>query len=243
MMEEKAENPREKVSLALTDAKRKDQGHVECEVWAEGHEGSKNWKTCTKNPGHLGFTPASQFSVDLVPSPYNQDPEVFQLIQLQIELTVRLRVHFTSNARPDGYTFSKFKGQHVPHTGSGIIVRASYRFPPAPPEDKNYEACPCQVCCDAAPKTRRKQEWWSIEVRTAKHVVYDTDEAKDTIADLFLDQPGKMTSQTRLYGMNQATSHFDGDIARILLATHDEELGQRLSKACKHFDILSMRML
>ena len=242
-MNERAEYHQEKVSLALAEAKSADQGHVECNVWAEGHEGSKNWKVCTKNPGHIGFIPATQFSPDLLPSPYNQDTEIIELVRLQIELTVRLRVHFTSNARPHGYTFSKFKGQHIPHTGSGIVFGAFYNFPPAPPDNKSYKACPCQVCDEAPPKAGRKLEWWSVEVRTAKHVTYDTEETKTTIADLNLDQPGQMVSTTRLYGISLATSHADGDIARILFATHDEAVGQRLAKASRQFDMLSASLL
>ncbi|GFR76265.1 hypothetical protein ElyMa_005796400 [Elysia marginata] len=233
----------EEVTPDIAEAKRKDQGYDECDVWVEGHEGSRNWKACTKNPGHIGFTPASQFSPDLLPKPYNEDPDVIELVRLQIELTVRLRVHYTSNARPDGYSLSKFKGQHIPHTGSGIVFVAVYKCPPPPPENENYKGCPCQFCDSAEPRAPRKPEWWSIGVRTAKHVSFDTDETKTAIADLDLDFPGQMVSKIQLHGLYSATSHLEGDIARIYFATHDDAIGQRLKMASKRFDDLSASML
>ena len=241
-MDEHAEC-QERVTCALAEEKRKDQGNDECDVWAEGHEGSRNWKACTKNVGHLGFTPASEFTPDLLPLPYNQSPDAIELVRLQIQLTVRLRVLYTSTARPDGYSFSKFKGRWIPHTGSGIVFEATYHYPPDSPGATGYEFCPCQVCKDGAPKKRQKLEWWTIGVRTAKHVCYDKEEINSTIADLYLDQPGQMSSKTRLYGTHTGNTHIDGDTARIYFATHDEAVGQSLRLASKHFDLLSCKLL
>lgn len=224
----------------LYEAKRRDQGYDECDVWAEGHEGSRNWKKCTKNPGHVGFIPASQFSPDILPPPYNTDSDVIDLVRLQIELTVRLRVHFTSNARPNGYSFSKFRGQNIPHTGSGIVFEANYQYPPAPPADKDYKSCPCQKCDDEG---KKKLEWWEIGIRTAKHVTFDTEEVKSTIADLNLDSPGQMISKVQLSGLNSASDHMDGDIARIYFATHDAAVGQSLAQSCKLFNLLTLKLL
>ena len=47
--------------------------------------------------------------------------EVLALVQAEAVLTVRIRVKHTSSDRPDGYPFSKFRGQDVAHTGTGVI--------------------------------------------------------------------------------------------------------------------------
>ena len=47
--------------------------------------------------------------------------EVLELVQTEAALTVRIRVKHTSADRPDGYPFSKFRGQDVAHTGTGVI--------------------------------------------------------------------------------------------------------------------------
>ena len=48
--------------------------------------------------------------------------EVLELVQTEAALTVRIRVKHTSADRPDGYPFSKFRGQDVAHTGTGVIT-------------------------------------------------------------------------------------------------------------------------
>lgn len=112
--------------------KRDDQGLCECEVWADsfegttkrdltGAEGSKEWKTCEKNPGHQKFIPAPDFGLDHLPQEY-RTVEILELVQAEADLTVRLRVQHTSADRPDGYPFSNFRGQDVPHTGTGVVT-------------------------------------------------------------------------------------------------------------------------
>ncbi|GFO12915.1 hypothetical protein PoB_003942000 [Plakobranchus ocellatus] len=233
----------EKITPALAEEKLLDQGYHECDVCAEGYEGSKAWGGCKKHPDHSDFTPASQFHPGLLPPPYNSDPDVIELVRQQIELTVRLRVRHTSQMRPDGYCFSNFRGRNVTHTGSGIVFSALYKFPRDPEDNKAPDPCPCQDCDDAVLPDRRKLEWWKIEVRTVKHVVFDTEEAKTTTADLYLDLPGQMGSKHQLHGLLAPSSHYDGDITRMIMATHDEAVGQSLSSACKHFDLLSAKLL
>ncbi|GFO20969.1 hypothetical protein PoB_004747400 [Plakobranchus ocellatus] len=233
----------EKITPAIAEEKLLDQGYHECDVCAEGYEGSKAWKECKKHPDHRYFTPASQFHPGLLPPPYDSDPEVAELVRQQIELTVRLRVRHTSKMRPDGYCFSNFRGRNVPHTGSGIVLATLYKFPRAVEDNEAPYLCPCQDCDDAVLPARRKLEWWSVQVQTAKHVVFDTEEAKTTTADLYLDLPGQKGSKHQLHGLSAASTHIDGDIARIAMATHDEAVGQSLSGACKHFGILTAKLL
>ena len=101
------------------------------------------------------------------------------------DLTVRLRVGYTSQDRPDGDPLCGNRGKSIPRVGTGLIYRV---------DSKINEPCPC-VYCDG----QKVRKFWRFGVRTAQHVVYDTEEAKRTRLDLFYDdetsrQDGKVVT-------------------------------------------------
>ena len=107
-----------------------------------------------------------------------------------IDLTVRLRLYWTSPDRPDDDEFSNHRGTVTPRMGTGFIRRVS-----DPVSDK---PCPCDKC-----NGEITRKFWRLEVRTAAHVVYNTEEAKSTRVDLFYDDDsckfdGRMVTLTGL---------------------------------------------
>ncbi|KAK3760935.1 hypothetical protein RRG08_022343 [Elysia crispata] len=171
--------------------KRADQGNHECEVFALGQyeamEGNRRWKGCTKNPGHLTFIPITEFSMGHLPEAY-QIQEVFDLITNISARTVRLRVGYTSLARPKGYVFSEFGGQRTSHTGSGWV------------RDFEVRNGPCR-CRDCDGKNTIYNKWWLLRVYTSCHVVYDTSEAVETEVDLFYDSEASRKSARSIVTM------------------------------------------
>ncbi|CAL1545700.1 unnamed protein product [Lymnaea stagnalis] len=105
--------------------KRDDQGDHECEELDEGTGPSERWEACLKNPGHKDFIAAQDLSIEDLPPEY-RDTGVFELVRLLSDLTVKVCVEYTSTSRPDGYIFSKFRGQTVAHTGTGFVVQCEF---------------------------------------------------------------------------------------------------------------------
>ncbi|GFR63735.1 hypothetical protein ElyMa_001903400 [Elysia marginata] len=181
-------------------------------------EGTRRWNKCAKNPGHPTFIPVTEFSIGHLPQPY-QIPEVFDLITNITERTVRLRVGYTSLARPDGYVFSEFRGQKTSHAGSGWVRDLEVRNSP----------CRCRACDS---KKTLYNKWWLIRVYTSCHVVYDTSEAVETDVDLFYDseasrKPGG--GMVTIQGIKATYRDEDHDSCKFYCATHDEQLIKKLT--------------
>ena len=181
-------------------------------------EGTRRWKECTKNPGHLTFTPIREFSLSHLPKAY-QIPDVFDLIKNVAARTVRLRVGYTSMARPDGYVFAESRGQSTCHAGSGWVRDLEERNGP----------CRCQHC-DGMDTSFKK--WWLVRVYTSCHVVYDTSEAVATDVDLFFDSEAsrkKGGGMVTIRGIKASYRDEDHDSCKFYCATHDEELIKKLT--------------
>ena len=206
-------------------------GFHECEVVENSSsvmmESEAKWNGCTKNPGHLTFIPAAAFTIDHLPKAY-QNEEMFELVQNVSARTVRLRVHYTSPARPDGYPFHHSRGERVMHTGSGWV--------------RDIHAChgPCR-CPQCHGKLMPHRQWWLVRVHTACHVVFDTSEAQQTLVDVFYDKEssnpenGKSSMKT-MQGLRVIAKNEDQDLCRFYCVTHDNNLVNELQKYMKQWE-------
>ena len=143
--------------------------------------------------------------------------EESEWLKAVIDLTVRLRVHWTSQDRPDDDDYSEFRGTDTLRLGTGFIFHVG-----APIKNR---PCHC-VKCDG--KVRRK--FWALGIRTAHHVVYDSHEADTTNIDLFYDDvysdlDGRMKTQKAI---DVRHLNRDGDACVIFCSTHDEILVERI---------------
>ncbi|RUS88786.1 hypothetical protein EGW08_003416 [Elysia chlorotica] len=140
----------------------------------------------------------------------------------RIDLTVKLRVNWTSLNRPDDDGFSALRGAELCRTGTGFI-----RYIGDPVSNK---PCPCSECDG---KTKRK--FWSLNVRTVHHVVFDKEEANKTKIDLFYDDESS-TSDGRmktLTALEHGWATPNKDFCDLFCVTHDETVGERLESARK----------
>ncbi|GFR69986.1 hypothetical protein ElyMa_005643700 [Elysia marginata] len=195
----------------------------ECEIFTkrehEGAESGFNWKYCKKNPGHEKFISAQDFKDNYLPRLQSREKrEVFR--SLILDATVRLRVHCTSLDRPDDDQMAAHRGTCRMRVGTGFIC---YVYRP------EYNK-PC-ICRECNGKVARKQ--WRFGVKTAQHVVYNTEEAKETKIDLFCDdesceKDGRMKS---VWGVEVECSFSNMDFCDIWCVTCDEDLGERISSA------------
>ena len=117
-------------------------------------------------------------------------------VRAAADCTVRLTVGYTSQGRPDGYPFSGSRGTSIARVGTGLI---------------------CDVYCDG----QEVRKYWRFHVRTAQHVVYDTEEAKRTRVDLFYDD--ETSRQDRKVVTVWALMV---DWCDMECVTHDERIGE-----------------
>lgn len=189
-------------------------------VVAESH---LRWKNCRKNPGHPQFIGAREFKEKHLAKV--RDDFSREWLSSCIDLTVRLRVHYTSRARPADDQFAIVKGTKSRRTGTGFIHRVY-----AP---ESAQPCPC-VECDG--KVVKKH--WVFEVRTANHVIYNDEEARQTKVDLFLDDESCDTDEKlkSVWGVEAWLSGPKKDKCGMLCVTCDEDLGERLQSVRHCFD-------
>ena len=195
---------------------------------------------CMKHEGHEKYIPVSKFSEDDLPSDfvtYSKRSELFDLIRQQADLTVRIRVGYVSAKRHPEDPFFNIRDTNARRFGSGWVRCVD--------EEQPSEACPCSECESALEKPPRRL--FTVHVQTARHVVYDIDEAKSTVVDLFYDDDTKSakeisvvsdidarTSWRKLKQLRCVTlvdSDLDLDLTVLKCMTHDEEVYHRLKAA------------
>ena len=157
--------------------------------------------------------------------PRVQTDEYRDVVRAMIDRTVRLRVYWVSPDRPDDDEFSNHRGTMTSRIGTGLISDF-YK----PVSDK---PCPCDTC-----NGEITRKFWRFEVRTAHHVVYNTEEAKSTRVDLFYDDDncmfdGRMVTVT---GLEVERIYHDEDICYMECVTHDEALVERIESLKRSLD-------
>ncbi|RUS70142.1 hypothetical protein EGW08_022095 [Elysia chlorotica] len=168
------------LKIARVPSKRADpvpiQGRHECEVVDPSNEAEESvaaWEDCQKNHGHAQFIPAWKFRLGHLPE-WCRKTRVLRFVRTVCAITVRLRVHYTSPARPDGYAFSGHRGSDKLHLGSGYV--GAVLNAPGP--------CTCDSCRETdAPR----RQCYHIYLSTACHVIFSTEEARATRVDFFYD--------------------------------------------------------
>ena len=194
-------------------------GHHECEVLGRRPEAAESvscWDRCKKNPGHEEFISVQNFTEKHLPTLLSVKQR--EMLKMAVVRTVRLRVQWTSLERPGEDDLAEYRGTDRLRLGTGFIRHVS--------EAKLDKSCPC-LECDG--KILRK--YWTFTVQTARHVVYNTEEAKTTRVDLFYDdkdsrQDGRMKS---VWAVEVKWISPGMDICVMLCVTHDETVAQKVS--------------
>ena len=196
-------------------------GNHECEVLGseqdEETETNIAWENCLKNPGHLRFIPAPDFSLSDLPV-WCQKSIVLDHVKYLSAMTVRLRVGYNSLARPDGYPFCDFRGTKLTRSGSGLVWNITQESGPCRCPDCNQSSSPCQTC-------------YRIDVKTARHVVYDNEEAQATQVNLFYDDDASKTDgrMKSVWGTKVIEINDGGDRCTLRCFTHDKLLVRQLT--------------
>ncbi|XP_059168935.1 uncharacterized protein LOC131950763 [Physella acuta] len=186
--------------------------------------------TKKKNQDHAGFIPIHDFNIRHINITQKVE-ELYNIIKLAADLTVRITVTYTSTARPktveesvQEYPCSNQRGTNCLRTGTGTIVGVS-KF-----QDEDKKTCQCKVCkVSDTPQTT----WWSVGVMTATHVVFDDSEAESATCRLFFDQADSPV--VTLDGWRMWDMSIKGDTCRFSCASHDMELYEKVQRIFKSF--------
>ncbi|RUS76205.1 hypothetical protein EGW08_016049 [Elysia chlorotica] len=138
-----------------------------------------------------------------------------------LDLTVRVRLAWTSRDRPDEDVLSVLRGYPSHRLGSGIVRGVSRGGP------SYKKQCPCETCGG-----KGSRNFWKFVIRTARHVVFNTEEAQKTEVDFFYDDENyQFDAFKTAKGLAVVWSKRDTDISDISCVTHDEVLGEKVTAA------------
>lgn len=173
-------------------------------------------RRCHKNPGHEKFIAVQEFKDRNLHN--EQGGRTCEALRCVIDLTVRLMICNVSTQRPDDDEFSEHRGTNIRRCATGYVERVD----PAVLD----EPCPCSVCDG----TVTDKKHWRFRVRTARHNVFDTDEAKNTRVDFFFDDESCDRDGRRksAWGVEIVEFYSDRDISSFLCVTCDVALGERI---------------
>ncbi|XP_059160726.1 uncharacterized protein LOC131944210 [Physella acuta] len=187
---------------------------------------------CTKNPGHTAFIPVNKFSLDNLPNGY-KDKYFVKVTQALSDLTVRVAVNFVSPRRPEfipgtqeHYAGYKSRGQNLLMTGTGRIYQVIQN------NEGVYgnRACPCPECDLSGTPSK---VWWEVEVRTARHVVFDESEVKQSSCRLWFDDDNSPV--VKIYGWEVGDFSTEEDSCGLYYVTHELHIAKTLERMLAKF--------
>ncbi|XP_059161192.1 uncharacterized protein LOC131944532 [Physella acuta] len=200
----------------------------QCEADLHTHKSN-----CKKNPGHKNFVPVNQLSFEHFPSDYH-DNDLHALTKALADLTVRIAVKLTSPDRPefvpdtkDPYPCYNTRGMNSLHTGTGRVMRV-IKYTEGM---RGYRTCPCPECDHSDTPSK---VWWQVGVQTARHVVFDESEARQSSCRLWFDDD--KSPVVNIYGWKVGESDTEGDWCWLYCVTHDVDVGGKLKKMVRRFD-------
>ena len=178
------------------------------------------WANCMKNPGHEDFIPVRDFAGANLSHPLGE--EDLRMLRVTADLTVRMRVTLTSWGRPDTDQLSAYRGSRHLRIGTGFIKDVHF---------ETNKPCPCDKCDGYVVRNH-----WVFNVQTARHVVYNTEEALRTRVDLFYDDEiskhdGRMVT---IWASRVAMVSSDRDVCDVECVTHDGDIGQKIQFLCSN---------
>ncbi|GFR85468.1 hypothetical protein ElyMa_006028800 [Elysia marginata] len=187
------------------------------------------WDSCSKNPGHEEFIPVHEFTGKHLARGMND--ELFcEELHVLADLVVRFRVQWTSVHRPDGDSYSEYRGTNRLRCGSGY-VECSTLSGPKQGQPEMPGVTKSTVGGNIA------KNYWTFMVSTASHVVYDTEEANYTKIDFFYDNDESCVlkgSMKTVRPIKVVQSSPKADVCQVLCATDDKSLAKRIKAIDKY---------
>ncbi|XP_059168781.1 uncharacterized protein LOC131950579 [Physella acuta] len=215
-------------------------GYHEAEICYGGEADlHKHYTGCKKNPGHVNFIPVNDFNLNHLPLRY-QDDLMLDVIKALSGVTVMIKVKYTSPERPkydssfnSQYPFYNIRGSDMLRTGTGRVWYV----------DKNLltdRACPCGRCQHSDTPSK---VWGKVEVLTARHVVFDDSEARQTECIFSFNDTKRHGVSLDGLCVDSISTDIVKDNCVITCATCDLELLDELEKNYWRFRTLHYKMM
>ncbi|XP_059148072.1 uncharacterized protein LOC131935599 [Physella acuta] len=210
-------------------------GNHEAEMCYEGEADLKNYVTgCKKNPGHKGFIPLKDFNRNCLPSRYHDDDLMCETIKTMAALTVQVKTKFTSLERPEFYPGTQVpypcyndRENHVMRLGTGRVYGVDKYT------ESDRKTCRCAKCQVSATPSK---VWGEVCVSTARHVVFDDSEARQTSCVLGFDD--NKSPVVSLDDWEVVWADIGRDRCELRYVTCDLELVDKLDKMYQRFNCL-----
>ncbi|XP_059157984.1 uncharacterized protein LOC131942246 isoform X2 [Physella acuta] len=190
---------------------------------------------CEKNPGHKDFIPLKDFNASCLPSRYHDDELMSETIKTLAALTVQVKTKFTSLERPEFYPDTQVpypcyndRGRHVMRLGTGR-VESVYKY------TEIDKTCHCAKCRVSATPSKL---WGVVRVLTARHVVFDDSEARQTSCVLGFDDNKSPVVSLDGWEVDMGGADIERDWCRLIYVTCDLELLDELDKMWHRFNDL-----
>ncbi|KAK3753117.1 hypothetical protein RRG08_024395 [Elysia crispata] len=175
--------------------------------------------SCLKNPKHENFIPVFSLKPDHLPYPYRDDPRWTSMIQARAADTVKLKVNYTSPARPD--PFKCRHGSQVVRQGTGTAFWTRLL--------SSKVKCPFPDCTIGG--SRDHDVYGPFRIVTVAHLVYDEAEASSTTVEFFDDDPDDRSSVCFAQVTGLIREPVESDRSILTCVTHDPAIPERLEKA------------
>ncbi|KAH9495357.1 hypothetical protein Btru_017545 [Bulinus truncatus] len=192
---------------------------------------------CAKNPDHTTFVPVDEFDIHRLPERY-RDQDLVDLINATCDVTVRVAVNHTSDARPEFYPDTKVKypffdyiGKKMMRTGTGRVWDVRQLT------EEDGVPCPCRACRESDTPTTK---WGQINVITATHVVFDVGEARSSTCRLGFNS--KDSAYIEVEGIGRDGSDIFDDRYLLTCVTHDAALLESLRLSVDRYNDLCFRV-
>lgn len=208
------------------------QGPYECAFTFEARKGHiHSYNKCKKYSNHDHFIPVNALALRHFPNGY-QEQSLLDFIQLQATLTVRLVIHHIGFNRPalhprtnEKYMFGQFRGLNIislQWVGTGMTVNVEKQ------ESKEGQRCECISCKHNGMVLK---DWYTVTIATARHVVYDENEAKNAVAEFsFLTTDGK---ERELSVSCSTYEKVNSDACLLKFISHEELFGTHLDNCLR----------
>ncbi|XP_059149791.1 GTPase IMAP family member 9-like [Physella acuta] len=177
----------------------------------------KNVLKVKKNPGHKNFIPVNQLSLEHFPPGYH-DNDVYDLTKVLADLTVRIAVKLTSPYRPefvpgtkDPYPCYNTRGENSLRTGTGRVGEVNKYTKGMDQTYRTYRTCPCPECDHSDTPSK---VWWEVDVVTARHVVFDESEARQSSCRLWFNDD--KSPVVKIYGW-EAVAYTEEEVNLLLI--------------------------
>ncbi|KAK0045300.1 hypothetical protein Bpfe_025309 [Biomphalaria pfeifferi] len=138
----------------------------------DDEDDARKFENCSKNPGHDTFITLETFSQDHLPESH-RSKVLYDCVKALAQMTVKISVKLVSSERPRYHKSSKYP--YGERHGSKIVRNGSGRIDSLVWHRDEKDPCSCFKCQES---TSPSKTWMGIRVMTAKHVVFDAEEAK-----------------------------------------------------------------